>query len=110
MTSWRRGHDGEIEDLDGDGPVDTDTWRPPLPGAGFSSAWPSPPPADERPVYRPVLGGVRHRTLLGRKPPDGTVVRLLDGDSYQVSSQRRRPAETDCAHCDALARERGLIT
>jgi hypothetical protein len=55
------------------------------------------------PAYRPVIGGVRHRITCPVQPPDGSVVRLLCGGTYQVGSRRKSPPVHDCSRCAEAA-------
>ncbi|WP_158889941.1 helix-turn-helix domain-containing protein [Amycolatopsis anabasis] len=60
---------------------------------------------DENGAYRPVLGGLRHRTLWRTRPPDGMFVRLLCGGTYQVSSKRKSVMIYECHACEAVYEE-----
>ncbi len=55
--------------------------------------------------YRPVIGGVWHRTFWGVQPPDGTYVDLLCGGSYRVSSRKKTCAIYVCHACEAVLAE-----
>ena len=57
------------------------------------------------PSYRPVFGGVRHRTRRLRKPRIGTVVQMLCGASYVVGQEHRKPQATDCNVCESAHRD-----
>ncbi|SFA97848.1 hypothetical protein SAMN05216266_10346 [Amycolatopsis marina] len=57
--------------------------------------------------YRPVVGGVRHRTCRSMDPPPGSVVGMLCGLIHEVGSRRKSPHVYDCSACEEVHAERG---
>ncbi|QWF83215.1 hypothetical protein HUW46_06655 [Amycolatopsis sp. CA-230715] len=50
--------------------------------------------------YRPVIGGLRHRTALGARPADGTDLKTLCEMRWKVHRGPRSPAVGDCEACE----------
>ncbi|WP_020667586.1 hypothetical protein [Amycolatopsis nigrescens] len=64
--------------------------------------------SNEPDLYRPVVGGVRHRTEGQGRPAAGSTVELLCGARYQVSSRTYTThVYHDCPACDEINQERG---
>ncbi|WP_158889131.1 hypothetical protein [Amycolatopsis anabasis] len=54
--------------------------------------------------YRPVVGGVRHRTRYRARPPSGELVTTLCGVLHKVSARGRKlPCVYACHACDEIA-------
>ncbi|MFI9455028.1 hypothetical protein [Amycolatopsis sp. NPDC052450] len=56
---------------------------------------------DNATAYQPVIGGVEHLTWHKRRPPAGTIVRLLCGELYQVTETAKPRKASGCLGCDA---------
>ncbi|MGC7102742.1 hypothetical protein ACPZ19_49430 [Amycolatopsis lurida] len=56
---------------------------------------------DHMTAYQPVIGGVEHLTWHKRRPPAGTIVRLLCGELYQVAEAWTARKSIGCLGCDA---------
>src|SRR5437764_2187313 len=54
---------------------------------------------DDLPVYRPLIGGLRHLSRLSSTPPEGAVVELLCGDIHQVNRRAQAAHIYDCHAC-----------
>ncbi|GAA1967560.1 hypothetical protein [Amycolatopsis minnesotensis] len=53
--------------------------------------------------YRPVIGGLRHRTRLDERPPDRTSLKTLCEMRWQAHRGPRSPAVGDCEACEEIA-------
>ncbi|WP_158891869.1 helix-turn-helix domain-containing protein [Amycolatopsis anabasis] len=92
--SWR---------IDADGTVETDE------GDVFTSEPPHGRHALRLPdCYRPVIGGVRHRTEFRARPPAGEWVTALCGLLYQVTARPAADPIYECHACDEEAEEQAM--
>ncbi|WP_246258037.1 helix-turn-helix domain-containing protein [Amycolatopsis anabasis] len=80
--SWRVDENGTVETDEGDS----------FPGGRHALRLPE--------CYRPVVGGVRHRTKFRAPPPPGEWVTALCGLLYQVGSRPAPEPIYDCHSCD----------